>query len=107
MERSYLLTVAGMALATYLPRALPLLILSRRPLPAWLRDWLDLVPAALLAALLAPVLLAGGEPRTLDLLRPELFAAMPTLAVALVTRSLAWSVLAGMASFWLIGLIAG
>jgi branched-subunit amino acid transport protein len=107
MERSYLLTVAGMALATYLPRAIPLLVLSRRPLPPWLRDWLDLVPAALLAALLAPVLLAGSEPRTLDLLRPELFAAVPTLAVALATRSLAWSVLAGMLSFWLTGLISG
>lgn len=107
MERSYLLTVAGMALATYLPRAIPLLLLSRRPLPEWLRDWLDLVPAALLAALLAPVLLAGGEARTLDLLRPELFAAVPTLAVALTTRSLAWSVLTGMACFWLTGLMFG
>jgi branched-subunit amino acid transport protein len=107
MERSYLLTIVGMALATYLTRAIPLLVLSKRPLPAWLRDWLDLVPAALLGALVAPVLLAGSEPRTLDLFRPELFAAVPTLAVALVTRSLAWSVLAGMACFWLTGLFTG
>ena len=107
MERNYLLTVAGMALATYLPRAIPLLVLSKRPLPAWLRDWLDLVPAALIGALVAPVLLAGSEPRTLDLLRPELFAAVPTLAVAIATRSLAWSILAGMVSFWLTGLITG
>lgn len=107
MERSYLLTIAGMALATYLPRAIPLLILSKRPLPSWLRDWLDLVPAALLAALVAPVLLAGSEPRSLDLFRLELLAALPTLAVALLSRSLAWSVLAGMASFWIIGFIVG
>lgn len=103
MDRSYLLTVAGMALATYLPRSVPLLLLTKRPLPAWLREWLDLVPAALLGALLAPALVTGSEPRSLELLRPELFAALPTLAVAIMTRSLAGSVLVGMASFWLLG----
>lgn len=103
MDRSYLLTIAGMALATYLPRAVPLLLLTKRPLPAWLREWLDLVPAALLGALVAPALVTGSEPRSLELLRPELFAALPTLAVAVMTRSLAGSVLVGMVSFWLIG----
>ena len=103
MDRSYLLTIAGMALATYLPRAVPLLLLTKRPLPAWLREWLDLVPAALLGALVAPALVTGSEPRSLELLRPELFAALPTLAVAIMTRSLAGSVLVGMASFWLLG----
>ena len=103
MDRSYLLTIAGMALATYLPRAVPLLLLTKRPLPAWLREWLDLVPAALLGALVAPALFTGSEPRSLELLRPELFAALPTLAVAIMTRSLAGSVLVGMASFWLLG----
>jgi branched-subunit amino acid transport protein len=103
MNRTYLLTIAGMALVTYLPRALPLLLLSNRPLPAWLREWLDLVPAALLGALVAPALVASGDPRQLDLFRPELLAALPALAVALQTRSLAGTTLTGMVSYWLIG----
>ena len=103
MNRTFLLTIGGMALATYLPRALPLLLLAQRPLPTWLRDWLDLVPAALLGALVAPALVAADAPRNLDLSRPELLAALPTLSVALKTRSLAGSVLTGMVSYWLIG----
>jgi len=37
------LTIAGMALATYLTRAPLLLALARRPLPARLRLWLRLI----------------------------------------------------------------
>jgi branched-subunit amino acid transport protein len=101
--RRFLLLVLGMGLATWLPRWLPLLVLSRRPLPRWLAEWLDLLPAAILAALVAPALFAPGDGRQLDLARPEFLAAVPTLAVALRTRSLAVTVVAGMALYWLLG----
>lgn len=97
----FLLLVAGMALVTYLPRWLPLALLSRRRLPVWLGQWLDLLPAAILAALVAPALFAAGG-RHLDLGRPEALAALPTLLVALTTRSLAGTVVAGMALYWLV-----
>jgi branched-subunit amino acid transport protein len=100
--RTYLVVVAGMALATYLPRMIPLVALSSRRIPPWLADWLDLIPAAILGALLAPGLFAG-ETRALELGRPELLAALPTFAVALKTRSLGLTVVAGMFCYWLVG----
>lgn len=100
---SYLLLLAGMGLVTYLPRTLPLVALSGRKLPGWLVEWLELVPVALLAALVAPALLASPEPRALDLGRPELWVALPTLAVAWKIRSLGGTVVAGMLLYWLAG----
>jgi branched-subunit amino acid transport protein len=96
------LLIAGMGLVTYLPRWAPLLFLSERKLPRWLVEWLDLIPAAILGALVAPALLVTGEPRTLDLLRPEVAVAVPTLLLAWRTRSLAGTVVAGMGLYWLL-----
>lgn len=100
---TYLFLLAGMGAVTYLPRLLPLLLLSRRKLPQWLVDWLELIPVAVLAALLAPSLLVSDAPRRLDLLRPGLWVAVPTFLFALKTRSLGGTVLVGMALFWLAG----
>ena len=99
-----LILFAGMGLVTYLPRLLPLLALSGQKLPEWLIDWLDLIPAAILSALLAPALLTGGEPRMLQL-RPELLVSIPTFIFAWKTKSLVGTVLVGMLLFWLIGKI--
>lgn len=96
------LLVAGMGVVTYLPRWLPLAILSRRQLPGWLAEGLDLLPPALLAALVTPALFAAGGDRHLDLSRPEALASIPTLLVAVRTRSLAATVVVGMASCWLL-----
>ena len=100
----YGLMVMGMGVVTFIPRWLPLILLSRRPLPGWLIDGLDLIPVAILSALLAPLLLSSGNPPHLDFGRPELLAAAPTLGIALWTRSLGITVLAGMLIFWCIGL---
>ena len=93
----------AMGLVTYLPRWLPLFVLSRRQLPPWLREWLDLIPAAILAALVLPALVTRGEPRAIDLLRPELMTAVPTFLFALWSRSLGGTVVLGMALFWVAG----
>ena len=101
-SEEYLLLLVGMGLATYLPRWAPLLFLSERRLPAWLTEWLDLIPAAILSALVFPVLVVVGEPRQFDLFRPEVAAAVPTLLFAYRTRSLAGTVVVGMGLFWLL-----
>lgn len=102
-DTGYLLLIVGMGLVTYLPRLLPLAFLSRRSLPQWLSEWLELIPPAILSALLAPSLLADAAPRQLHVGKPELLAAVPTLLFALKTRSLAGSVLVGMFAYWLVG----
>ncbi len=97
-----LLLFAGMGLVTYLPRLLPLLALSGRSLPKWLIDWLDLIPAAILSALLAPSLITGGEPRVIQF-RPELIVSVPVFLFAWKTKSLVGTVIIGMLLFWLVG----
>ena len=104
-EYDYLIIVIGMGLVTYIPRWAPLFFLSRRSLPQWFIRWLDLIPAAILSALLMPALLTNGEPRHLDLLKPELLAAVPTLLFALKTKSLGGTVIVGMLIFWLLAQI--
>ena len=98
--RDYILLVLCMGAVTYLPRMLPLVALSRRRLPAWFSEWLELIPAAILSALLAPTLFAVAEPRAFCLGKPELLAAVPTLLCALRTRSLAGTVIVGMVCYW-------
>jgi len=100
----YLLLFGGMGLATYLPRALPLLYLAHKQMPVWLVDWLSLIPVAILSALLAPSLFTDSVSRSFVFGKPELIVAIPTLIFALKTRSLGGTVLVGMVLYWLTGL---
>lgn len=98
--RDYIVLILCMGAVTYLPRMLPLVALSRSRLPSWFSEWLELIPPAILSALLAPSLLTSAEPRSLCLGKPELLAAVPTLLFALRTRSLAGTVVVGMLCYW-------
>ncbi|MFW6080746.1 MAG: AzlD domain-containing protein [Desulfosalsimonas sp.] len=100
----YLFLFCGMGLVTYLPRALPLLYLAHKELPRWFMDWLSLIPAAILSALLAPILLADAGTRTLEAGKPEFIVAVPTLLFAVKTRSLGGTVVVGMFLYWLAGI---
>ena len=103
MEKQNLaLVILSMTLVTYLPRALPLVLLTRRSLPPWLTCWLSYVPVAVISALLAPALLDGGPAISLPGSNPYLLAAVPTFLVALCTKSLFGSVVAGMVSLVLV-----
>jgi branched-subunit amino acid transport protein len=101
----YLLLFGGMGLATYLPRALPLLYLAHRKMPQGLIDWLALIPVAILSALLAPSLFTESAARSLAFGKLELLVAVPTLIFALKTRSLGGTVLVGMLLYWLGGML--
>jgi len=86
-----------MGVVTYLPRLLPVLLLSSKKLPPLVVTWLRFVPVAVLSAMLWPSLLIQN--RQLDFSVSNLFfwAAIPTFLVAWKTRSLFGSVIAGMA----------
>ena len=100
----YLFLFGGMGLVTYLPRALPLLYLAHKELPRWFMDWLSLIPAAILSALLTPILFADEGTRILELGKPEFIVAVPTLLFAVKTRSLGGTVIVGMFLYWLAGI---
>jgi branched-subunit amino acid transport protein len=99
-SRDFLLLMLAMGAVTYLPRLLPLVILSRRTLPSWFAEWLELIPAAILSALIAPTLFAQSAPRVFCLDKVELLVALPTLLFAFKTRSLAGTVVTGMLCYW-------
>jgi branched-subunit amino acid transport protein len=99
-NRDFLLLMLAMGAVTYLPRMIPLVLLSRRALPRWFAEWLELIPAAILSALIVPTLFAQSEPRVFCLGKIELLAAIPTLLFALKSRSLAGTVVVGMLCYW-------
>jgi branched-subunit amino acid transport protein len=99
----YIILIAAMGAVTYVPRWLPLFFLTRRNLAGIFVEWLELIPAAILAALLLPALVTSGEPRTLDVFQPEMWVAIPTFLFAVWTKSLGGTVVVGMLLFWIQG----
>ncbi len=51
---NYMLVIAGMTIVTYIPRLLPLSVLSKRPMPPVVRRFLMYIPFTALGALLFP-----------------------------------------------------
>lgn len=95
-QRAVFLTMVGMGLVTYLPRALPLWLFTSRDLPPLVVTWLRYVPVAVLAAMLLPSLMMPEGHIDLGINNLFLWAAIPTFIVAAKTRSLFASVIVGM-----------
>ena len=91
----------GMALVTYFTRYTMIAALGRE-LPMLARRWLRYVPPAVLAALVVPAALApeGG----LEIGLPA-WAVLAGAVFAWRTRSVLWTILGGMAAFWLLRLL--
>jgi branched-subunit amino acid transport protein len=94
--------ILACAAVTIVPRVLPLVLLSRIALPAWVLAWLAYVPVAVLAGLLAlEVLVVDGKP-AVTIANPALLAILPALAVAALTRSLIATAVAGIGVYWVL-----
>jgi len=87
-----LLAILVTAAAVYVPKALPLVLVGDR-LPRGVRQWLEYVAPAVLAALVAPTILVSD--RALIPLRWELLAFVATFVTALITRRMLPSLAAG------------
>jgi len=94
-QKTILLTILGMAAVTYLPRLLPVWVLSSKSLPRPIVAWLRYVPVAVLAAMLFPALTVQENQLALGPDNLFLLAAFPTLLTAWKTRSLFGSVIMG------------
>lgn len=92
-----LIIILGSAIVTFIPRVLPLVVLSQTTLPEWAMRWLNHVPVAVMAALVGQeILLSDGKLSFQSNL--ELLAAVPTFAVAIISRSLLGTVVTGIIS---------
>jgi branched-subunit amino acid transport protein len=95
-ETTILITLAGMALVTYLPRLFPAWVLRDKQLPAFVIAWLRYVPVSVLAALLLPSLLIEGDHINFSVNNLYLWAAIPAGLVAWKRKSLFGTVVIGM-----------
>lgn len=82
------LCTGGMILGTFLPRVLPMTLLAGRALPESAHVWLGFVPAAILAALVAPEIFFVDGRLALSTDNTFLLAAFPSILVAWRTKSL-------------------
>jgi branched-subunit amino acid transport protein len=95
MEKEFIILVVGMALATYIPRMLPLVVLTRTGLPPLALRWLSFIPVAVLSALLFPGIFLRDGALFISWHNIYLLAAIPTIAVAWKTRNLFLTIIVG------------
>lgn len=103
LRTEYILLIIGMGLVTFIPRWFPLFFLSQRSLPRWFIEWLDMIPVAILSALVFSEIFLSGSPRHLDVLQIKSLVAVPTFLIAQRTKSLGGTVISGMILFWMAG----
>lgn len=90
------LLILGVGAGSLLLRASSLVLLRDRKLPESVIGSLGLVPAAVLAALIAPELLYPRGTGVFDPFSPRLVAGLLAAAVAWKTRNLLWTLIAGL-----------
>ncbi|MGI6684320.1 MAG: AzlD domain-containing protein [Bacillota bacterium] len=87
----------------FLIRFLPALFLNKLALPKVIEDWLSFVPVATMAAIVLPELLkGGGQTIYFSISNLNLLSAIPTIIVAAKTKSLVYSLAAGMGTMALL-----
>ena len=108
MEVSWtiLIIIIGCAIVTFIPRVLPLMILSQMELPKWLIRWLKNVPVAVMAALLAQELLLSNNQFSLMDNVLKIVAAIPTFIIAILTKSLLGTVLVGVITMMIVRMVS-
>ncbi|QSF47280.1 AzlD domain-containing protein [Paenibacillus tianjinensis] len=99
------LIILGAALVTFIPRVLPLMLLSRITIPEWGMRWLNYMPIAVMSALVAQELFIDEGRFAALSTNVELIAALPTFWVAVKTRSLLGTVITGVLSLMLLRLL--
>jgi branched-subunit amino acid transport protein len=96
-----------MLAVTYVPRVLPVLVLSSRRLPPAVVAWLRQVPVAVLAAMLFPALFVREGRIDLGLDNLFLWAALPAFLVAWKRRSFFATVIVGIVVVAMARLVLG
>jgi branched-subunit amino acid transport protein len=93
--------ILGAAAITFLLRFSFLGTLQPEAIPRRARELLRFVPPAVLAAIVVPALAIRDGAIVLAATNPRPLAAAVALIVAWVTRSVIWTIAAGMAALWL------
>lgn len=99
-----LIIIIGSGIVTLLPRVIPLVFLNDIKLKKSVINWLNYIPVSVLSALLAQELLfSNGQISIFN--NEKILAALPTFLVAILTKSLLWTVIIGVISMVIIKFI--
>ena len=92
---------------TFLTRLSFIGLFHRWQTPELVKRALRYVPVAALMAIIVPELLMVDGTLNLNPLNPRLLAGLLAIAVAVRTRSVTWTIVAGMAAFWVLRWLLG
>jgi len=99
MNVEIVLVILLMTAVTYGARVIPFILLRNKKLDGILKNFIQLVPVALLAALVLPELFLNAE-NEISIFSPYLFAGICTFIFARIVPNLFLTVLVGMISYW-------
>jgi len=97
--------IIAVGLLNYLSRLSFIAVFARRSMPPLLERALKYVPAAMLTALILPMIVAGPAEAGAMAFNPKVAAAVIAGAVAFFTRSSLSTLGTGMAALWLLQLM--
>lgn len=98
--------IVGCALVTWIPRIVPFIFVKKVELPDVVLRWLKYIPICILSALVFESLFHEGE----TFVVPDwqsISAFIPTVVVALITKSLSWTVIVGVVSMAVVRFVGG
>jgi branched chain amino acid efflux pump len=101
------LVIVVVGALNYFSRLSFIAVFARRSIPPMLARALRYVPAAMLTALIVPMVLPGPPLVVPDVPTPKLLAALLAGAVAWFTHSTLKTLVAGMIALWLLQALAG
>lgn len=96
------LAILVIALASYLPRVVPMLLLAGKGLPHWFKVWLTFVPTAIFGSLVFPDIFLVDNVFNLSIHNISLWTTVLITPIALKTKSLGYTIVAGAAVFALL-----
>ncbi|MDP2234387.1 MAG: AzlD domain-containing protein [Actinomycetota bacterium] len=98
---TFWLIIAVLAVGTWAMRALPIMLHGHVALPSWAERLLRYVPVAALTALVVPGALYVKVDGAYTFAAARLLAAGVAMLVAARTKSVVWTLAAGMVTLWI------
>ena len=97
--------ILGMAVVTFVPRFLPMAMLSKWTLPEKMKQGLDFMPTAILSAIVFPLLFFDNASDSFRIEPKMLLSALPVFVFSWRVGSVWGAVLLGMGVYWGLGFI--
>ncbi|PTD94452.1 branched-chain amino acid transporter AzlD [archaeon SCG-AAA382B04] len=96
--------IIGMGLVTYIPRMMPLVIISKLELPEYIELWFEFIPVSILTILLTLNFISYNQ-SNFNINSNMIIASLPTILVATKTKSLIKTVIVGILAMAILNLV--